>query len=162
MDPITIGLLTGAGLGVLRGQAQKEEAAAAREREAEIARWSPWTGLKPERVGQPNTWDPIMQGALAGAAFGKQFPTAFGGGGAESAAAGTTPSPTGPYLTEEEYANQAANQPQMGLPPTTPENGWLPMPKEQYPLGYPTTQYPGVIEPLQSPWMAPTIYGPNK
>jgi len=159
MDPMTIGLLIGAGTGVLRGEAQKEEARAARAREAEVARWSPWTKMEPQRVGQPNMWDPIMQGALLGASFGKQFPAA--GAEAAGSAPGTTPSPTGPYLTEEEYAAQAASQPKIGLPETTEANGWLPMSKPQYPQGYPSTQYPGMIEPMQSPWMMPTIYGPN-
>lgn len=80
MDPITIGLLVGAGSGILRGIGQKEEAREARKREAEIAKWSPWTGMEAQRVANPNTFDPIMQGALVGAAMGKSYNDSGGWG----------------------------------------------------------------------------------
>jgi hypothetical protein len=164
MGPIAIGLLAGAGLGFLKGQGDVENAKEARKREAEIARWSPWTGLAPQRVEPGNVMYSAMQGALTGAQFGKQF----GGEKAATALAdsgsapGTAPSPTGPYLTEAEYA-QNAQQP-LGLPPTTAENGWLEMPSQtQNPLGYPTTQYPQALAPMpdmKSPW--PYLYGPSR
>lgn len=165
MDPITIGLLAGTGLGFLKGQGDIEAARAARQREAEIARWSPWTGIAPERVGQPSPMNSALQGALAGAQFGKQF----GGGSAAqvspdvTSTPGLPESPNGPYLTEEEYAQKIKP---IGLPETTPENGWLDMtpqpPQPQYPLGMPTTQYPLQMQPIamQSPW--PSIYGPTR
>ena len=165
MDPVTLGLLIGGGLGFAKGQGDIEAAKNARQREAEIARWSPWTGLAPQRVEQPSPIYSAMQGGLAGMQFGKQF------GGAQAAQSapeitstpGLEKSPTGPYLTEEEYVQ---NIKPIGLPEVSPENGWLDMtpqpPQPQYPLGMPTTQYPVPIQPItmQSPW--PSIYGPTR
>jgi len=168
MDPITIGLLAGAGLGFLKGQGDVENAKEARKREAEIARWSPWTGLAPQRVEPGNVMYSAMQGGLTGAQFGKQFgkekaATALADTGSDTGAApGTAPSPTGPYLTEAEYAQNA--QEPLSLPATTPENGWLDMPTQTVnPIAYPTTQYPQTIQPMPSmtsPW--PYLYGPSR
>lgn len=163
MDPITIGLLAGAGLGFAKGQGDVEAAREARKREAEIARWSPWTNLAPQRVEPGNVMYSAMQGGLTGAQLAKQFKKEKAPAVEETKApAGISPSPTGPYLTEAEYA-QNAQQP-LGLPPTTAENGWLEMPSQtQNPLGYPTTQYPQALAPMpdmKSPW--PYLYGPSR
>lgn len=159
MDPITLGLIIGGGLGFAKGQGDIESAREARKREAEIARWSPWTGLAPQRIDQPNVLGSAMQGALAGGQFGKQFGSSTPDITSKGSETALTESPNAPYLTEAEYAQKI--QP-MGLPPTTAEYGWLEQ-SGQYPLGYPTTQYPVPIEPMppmQSPW--PTIYGPSR
>lgn len=129
MDPITIGLLAGGGLGLLKGMSDAEQARHQRQVEAEIARYSPWTGMKPERIGQANVLGSAMQGALAGAQFAKQFPQ---GKEAETPTPGSAPSPTGPYLTEEEYASQVAPVEPLALPPVTPEYGWLPWTQMPY------------------------------
>lgn len=162
MDPMTLGLLIGGGTGLLKGMSDAEAAKHQRKVEAEVARWSPWTGMKPERVGAVNVLNPVMQGAFLGAMMGNQFPAGEAEAAAGETAAATT-SPTGPYQTEAEYSQ---NIKPMGLPPTTPEYGWLPenapASAGQYPLGYPTTQDPGVIQPMspmQSPW---PVMGPQR
>lgn len=129
MDPITLGLLIGGGTGLLKGMSDAEQAKHQRQVEAEIARYSPWTGMTPQRVAQPNVIDPAMQGALAGMAMGKQFPK-----GAAVAAPGSAPSPTGPYLTAEEYEKYDEITPvePLTLPPTTPEYGYLPWTQMPY------------------------------
>lgn len=128
MDPITLGLLIGGGTGLLKGMSDAEQAKHQRKVEAEIARYSPWTGMTPQRVAQPNVIDPAMQGALAGMAMGKQFPK----GAAAMPAPGSAPSPTGPYLTAEEYETEISPVEPLTLPPTTPEYGWLPFAQMPY------------------------------
>lgn len=73
MDPITIGLLAGAGMGVLKGMGDKKKEAADRKVAAETARWSPWTGMQPEQVQRADMMGSAMQGGLAGGAMGQGF-----------------------------------------------------------------------------------------
>jgi hypothetical protein len=126
MDPMTLGLLIGGGTGILKGMSDVEQSKHDRKVEGEIARYSPWTGMAPQRIRQPNVIDPAMQGALVGAAFGKQFPKG-------SAPAGDS-SPTGPYRTAEEYEkyNEISPVEPLSLPEASPENGWLPWTQMPY------------------------------
>ena len=69
-------LLAGAGLGAVRSMQQEQQAKQDRKREAEIARWSPWSGMQAQRVGSPDYMGNIMQGGMTGAMMGQ----AMGGG----------------------------------------------------------------------------------
>ena len=64
-------ILAGAGLGAVRSMQQEQQAKQDRKREAEIARWSPWSGMQAQRVGTPDYMDNIMQGGLTGAMMGQ-------------------------------------------------------------------------------------------
>jgi hypothetical protein len=78
MDPITIGLLAGAGLGLLSGNKKiKEKAANDRYRKVALA-MSPWTGM-----GDPGTSEAgSMLGSAAGGALkGGMAGSMFGGAG---------------------------------------------------------------------------------
>lgn len=89
MDPITIGLLAGAGMGLIKGgYLDKKAEAKDRQEQAAIARYSPWTGMKPTPVKRADPLGSTMQGAMGGAMLGGQFP-AGGGGGAAAASTET-------------------------------------------------------------------------
>ena len=73
-----------AAAGAIKGQQDREQEGRDRIAEAEVARWSPWTGLAPGRVkAGPGVVGGAMQGGLAGAGlmqgvdaagYGKQSP----------------------------------------------------------------------------------------
>lgn len=89
MDPVTIGLLAGAGIGAVKGgvlDRQKEERQ--RQRDAELARWSPWSGIGPQGIQEADMLGSTMQGAMGGAMLGSNIPG--GGGGAATAAGGAS------------------------------------------------------------------------
>lgn len=66
MDPVTIGLLVGAGKGLLV-DAPKEK----RQRmlAAQTALYSPWTGMAPQNVQEADTFGSALQGVTAGAMY---------------------------------------------------------------------------------------------
>lgn len=71
MDPITMGLLGGSALGLVKGgilDADKEKRQ--RKQEAEIARYSPWTGMKAQAVQSADPLGSAMQGATTGGMLG--------------------------------------------------------------------------------------------
>jgi hypothetical protein len=64
MDPMTIGLLAGAGL--LKSELvdrPREE----RQKAAVTARWSPWTGMAPNQIQEADPFGSAIQGGLTGA-----------------------------------------------------------------------------------------------
>ena len=63
----------GALMGALQTKQQHEEAKRQAKLQAEVARYSPWTGMKPQMVSGPNAMGNLMQGALTGAAMAQQF-----------------------------------------------------------------------------------------
>ena len=71
MDPFTISMLAGTGLGILKGQKDRERENADRKVAAETARWSPWTGMQAQPVQRADQMGSVMQGGLQGAAFGQ-------------------------------------------------------------------------------------------
>jgi hypothetical protein len=76
MDPITIGLLAGAGLGVLKGN-RNSKANEAQDKYRKVAMaYSPWTGLGDVGGGTaPGMADSMIQGAAMGASVGQGFKT---------------------------------------------------------------------------------------
>lgn len=85
MDPITIGLLVGGGLGALKGiQNQKKMEEHDKFRKAALT-YSPWTGMgDPGALNLPGTLESGASGAAMGAATGNLF------GGAAIAAPSST------------------------------------------------------------------------
>jgi hypothetical protein len=75
MDPLLIGALAGSGLGLLRTMEQKPEADYQRKVAEATARYSPWTGLAPQQVVEPDMMGNIMQGGVAGAQLGQGIET---------------------------------------------------------------------------------------
>ena len=88
-----IPMAVGAGLGVAKQANESAIADRERKRQAEIQRWSPWTGLQGKQVQSPSLFGNVAQGAFAGGMAGN----AFGGGEAPGSAltqnvmGGTTP-----------------------------------------------------------------------
>lgn len=79
MNPMVIGLLAGAGLGMLKGQQDDKAYGEAKKESDRInavkARYSPWTGIRPNDFNQkaPSMMGSIMQGGMAGGMFGQGF-----------------------------------------------------------------------------------------
>lgn len=78
MLPIVAGAIIGAGAGLLKGLSEREKKKLEAKAQAEIARWSPWTGIQPQTTGLGDkTGDYALSGAATGAALGQ----GAGGGG---------------------------------------------------------------------------------
>lgn len=105
MDPITIGLLAGGGIGLLRGIGQQGEAKRQRLQEAAIAQYSPWTGMSPQRVQNADVLGSVMQGGMTGAMVGQ----GIGGGSAGAAGAGAGAG-DGAALTQQPSVNMSMYQ----------------------------------------------------
>ena len=102
MDPITIGLLAGAGLGLVKGELiDRPKEKRQRKQEAEIARYSPWGGMQAQRVQEADPFGSMMQGGMAGGMMGSQF--GGGGGSAGAAGAGTSATPGGMAMNKPGY-----------------------------------------------------------
>jgi hypothetical protein len=72
MLPIVAGAIIGAGAGLLKGLSEREKKKLEAKAQAEIARWSPWTGIQPQTTGLGDkTGDYILSGATTGAAMGQ-------------------------------------------------------------------------------------------
>lgn len=72
MDPLTIGLLGGAGLGLAKGLLVDQPAADRQRKVSAVeARYSPWTGIKPEQIQEANPMGSAMQGGMTGAMVGQ-------------------------------------------------------------------------------------------
>lgn len=90
MEPLTM-----AGIGALLGLAKSEfldknNANTQRKLQAEIARYSPWTGMQASAVDEADPLGSAMQGAFAGGSFGQSLAASnqFGNKGATSLAQG--------------------------------------------------------------------------
>lgn len=72
--PVILGV-AGAGLGALQYGQKKKEAAKQRELQAEIARWSPWSGMQANTQGtqDPNLVGEVLTGATGLGGFGQSL-----------------------------------------------------------------------------------------
>lgn len=117
MDPLTMAAIMG-GVGLLKSELlDRPKEDRQRELAAVTARWSPWTGMAPQAIKEADPFGSALQGASAGAMMGQQMNLTGGSGKSKDVAevAGSTPSPTGPYLTAEEYPVQEPMAPQQPL-----------------------------------------------
>ncbi len=74
MDPVTLGILGGIlGLGKGVGDTTQQDRDATLA--AATARYSPWTGMKPQPVKKASVIGDILSGGLSGAAFGQALQT---------------------------------------------------------------------------------------
>jgi hypothetical protein len=74
LDPITIGLLAGAGLGALKSSEEKNMWGDQQKAEAEKTRYSAWTGMHGNNLAPPDgDMANVMAGAAAGAAAGQKW-----------------------------------------------------------------------------------------
>lgn len=99
MDPITIGLIAGAGKGLLDQRQEKKD----RQTQSEIQRWSPWTGLQGQQVKGTNLVNPMMQGAMTGAMMGQGMGGAAAAGGGTGVEAGALGSGGVPMAPESQF-----------------------------------------------------------
>lgn len=73
MNPLLIGALAGAGLGLLKGVSAKKQEARDRALAAETARWSPWTGMKPTMPERADLMGELIAGGTSGLAQGQKY-----------------------------------------------------------------------------------------
>lgn len=97
MDPITIGLLAGAGTGLGKGLLDQEKEKRNRKMEAQIAAYSPWSGMGAQRVQEADTLGAVMQGGMTGAMMGQMM------GGGSAGAAGANAAPGGMAANRQFY-----------------------------------------------------------
>lgn len=71
--PLLAAIAVGGGLGLLKNQMAAKQAAEERQRQAAIARYSPWTGMQSHTVQDPNLIGDITQGAASGAMLGGAY-----------------------------------------------------------------------------------------
>lgn len=100
MDPITIGLLAGAGLGLGKGMLDQEKEKRQRKQEAQIAAYSPWTGMGATRPQEADTMGAVMQGGMTGAMMGQMM----GAGGGSAGATGASAAPGGMAANRQFYS----------------------------------------------------------
>lgn len=80
LPALALGALIGGGVGGLKHfLVDKPQADKERQYQAETARWSPWTGIQSKYVQNPSLFGGMLQGGMAGAAFGQGI-DAMGGG----------------------------------------------------------------------------------
>lgn len=70
MDPVTIGLLIGAGTGLLKTEADKKKEARQRQLAATTQLYSPWTGLQANPVQEADEFGNLLKYSGAGASIG--------------------------------------------------------------------------------------------
>lgn len=96
-----------AALGAYKGQQDRAQAKQDRLAEAEVARWSPWTGMSPARVGMPaGELGGAIQGGLAGASLMQSFD---GGKGEAPKTAESAPMTQGQYSLTADNTSMAPN-----------------------------------------------------
>lgn len=88
MDPITIGLLAGGGMGLLQGQQNEKKMYQDAKLKAELARYAPWSEMAQSVASRgpmslPDSTSSLFQGAAMGAMTGNLF-----GGAAAAPASG--------------------------------------------------------------------------
>lgn len=125
-----------AAMGYLDKQAQREQATRDRKAEAEIAKWSPWTGMAPQRVGSPGAAiGGAVTGGLQGASFLQSMNAAgYGKDGASGASTTSTGTNNAMPLTQQ----TAMQQPNMSS-----EDPYI-LSQRRYAgqMSYPQQQYP--------------------
>ncbi len=119
MDPITIGLIAGAGLGLLRGDEQKRKEKDQRLLNSEITRYSPWTRINPEAVNPADPTGALLQGTLAGGMMGQGISRTNAANAALSAqgAAPAAAAPPPVYQQGQGMAPYANASPWTGMSP---------------------------------------------
>lgn len=73
-----------AALGAAQSMQQQEKSKTERKQAAEMARWSPYTGMAPNQISSAPS---LLQGAAQGAGTGAMMQGMMGGGGGAAAAA---------------------------------------------------------------------------
>jgi hypothetical protein len=79
----------------------KKQEEADRRQAAEMARWSPWTGMQPNQISRANLLGSTMQGGMAGAMMGDL-------GGPEAAPEGGAALTSDPAATASMTGGQSA------------------------------------------------------
>jgi hypothetical protein len=73
MDPLTLGLI-GAGVGLAKSELiDRPKEARQRKVNAEIMRWSPWTGMQPGQVQEADPFGSALAAGTTGAMLGQQL-----------------------------------------------------------------------------------------
>lgn len=97
--------------GAYKGMQDQERAKQDRKMEAELARWSPWTGIAPQRVqGGSGVLGGALQGGMTGLSFSQALENS--GYGKEKAASSGADN-----MASQDQTQQAPAQQQMMLPP---------------------------------------------
>lgn len=95
MDPVT-GALVGAGVGFLKNTLFDGPAAKRRNlAQAEMTKYSPWTGMKGQLEAAPSAFGAMAQGAMTGAMMGANPAALTGGAGAGAGAGAATGAASG-------------------------------------------------------------------
>ena len=73
MDPLTLALI-GGGVGLAKSEIfDRPQAQRDRRMAAETMRYSPWTGMQPEKVKEADPLGNVMQGAMTGGMMGQNM-----------------------------------------------------------------------------------------
>lgn len=145
MDPVSIGLLVGAGTGLLKYQQDLDRERRQRKLTAEMTRTSPWTGMAPDPMAIPsaNMMGSVMQGGLSGGTFGQKV---------AAMPAGPAPDPMAGAQTGG-LIGQAAENPEGYV--TQPSAATNPYAFQgPAPVGYDTRQPYGTTS-AYDPWVSP-------
>jgi len=102
------GALIGAGLGAAKQYEDRKAAQRARQQEAQIAQWSPWTGMQGQRTQDPSLMGNVGYGALTGGMMEQQM------GKPEQAPAGQNAMPS---INEAQSSNYNTNPTTYSLSP---------------------------------------------
>lgn len=134
MGPLALAAI-GAGVGLAKGELiDRPKEARQRRTQAEIARYSPWSGLKPTVVQEADPFANALNYGLTGAMMGQANPgmgeTAAPMAEEASTVPATTPAPQGPMSTEMSmqqkypwaYGGQTQQGPMMAQQQTYPWN----------------------------------------
>lgn len=123
-----IPLAAGAALGGLKYLEGKKQADAQRKTNAEITRYSPWTGMQAQAVRDPSLLGDVMTGSAMGAAANGMFPSE-----APAAPTGGSPLDGGTLTPGMDALKGAGATPQFSF--ESPDQGgissWLKMAKKQ-------------------------------
>lgn len=98
MDPITMAVI-GGGIGLGKGILDQQREAKDRQMAAEIARWSPWTGMQTPMPKRADVLGSTMQGAMGGAMMGQNIAKAQSLQGAKPSV------PTSDGISDDEWSD---------------------------------------------------------